>query len=143
MIKFDGLVVKVEPDYKDRIERGIEIEELWCEVYQESDTEFKHKLGDFNMMQSFEYENNSVEAIEKGIKEMVEKDWSSYQLEIKIIELDRMKVILKNAVEFVKETVDSEDFIRVLKFCFGMNNEEIESLNEDNTEQQSRGVRLS
>ena len=96
MIKFDGLVIKVEPDYKDRIEKGIEIDELWCEVYQESDTEFKHKLGDFNMMQNFEYDDESVESIEKGIKQMVESDWSSYQLEIKILELDRMKQILEN-----------------------------------------------
>ena len=71
MIKFDGLVIKVEPDYKDRIEKGIEIDELWCEVYQESDTQFKHKLGDFNMTQGFEYDEESVESIEKGIKKMI------------------------------------------------------------------------
>lgn len=143
MIKFDGLVIKVEPDYKDRIEKGIEIDELWCEVYQESDTEFKHKLGDFNMMQNFEYEEESVEAIEKGIKQMVEKDWSSYQLEIRTLELDRMKEILKNAVEYVRESVDSDDFIRVLKFCFGMNHEEIDSLNENASEEQNQGINLS
>ena len=143
MIKFDGLVIKVEPDYKDRIEKGIEIDELWCEVYQESDTGFKHKLGDFNMMQNFEYEEESVEAIEKGIKQMVEKDWSSYQLEIRTLELDRMKEILKNAVEYVRESVDSDDFIRVLKFCFGMNHEEIDSLNENASEEQNQGINLS
>ena len=143
MIKFDGLVIKVEPDYKDRIEKGIEIDELWCEVYQESDTEFKHKLGDFNMMQNFEYEEESVEAIEKGIKQMVEKDWSSYQLEIRTLELDRMKEILKNAVEYVRESVDADDFIRVLKFCFGMNHEEIDSLNENASEEQNQGINLS
>ena len=143
MIKFDGLVIKVEPDYKDRIEKGIEIDELWCEVYQESDTQFKHKLGDFNMTQGFEYDEESVESIEKGIKKMIENDWSSYQLEIKTLEIDRMKDILKNAVEYVKETVDSDDFIRVLKFCFGMNHEEIDSLNAEVKEEQHEGINLS
>lgn len=143
MIKFDGLVIKVEPDYKDRIEKGIEIDELWCEVYQESDTEFKHKLGDFNMMQNFEYDDESVESIEKGIKQMVESDWSSYQLEIKILELDRMKQILGNAIEYIKETVNSEDLNHVLKICIGMTDEEINSLNEEVTEEQNEGMNLS
>ena len=143
MIKFDGLVIKVEPDYKDRIEKGIEIDELWCEVYQESDTEFKHKLGDFNMMQNFEYDDESVEAIEKGIKQMVERDWSSYQLEIKILELDRMKQILGNAVEYIKESVNSEDLNNVLKICIGMTDDEINSLNEEVTEEQNQGMNLS
>ena len=143
MIKFDGLVIKVEPDYKDRIEKGIEIDELWCEVYQESDTEFKHKLGDFNMMQNFEYDDESVESIEKGIKQMVESDWSSYQLEIKILELDRMKQILGNTVEYIKESVNSEDLNHVLKICIGMTDDEINSLNEDVAEEQNQGMNLS
>ena len=143
MIKFDGLVIKVEPDYKDRIEKGVEIDELWCEVYQESDTEFKHKLGDFNMMQNFEYDDESVESIEKGIKQMVESDWSSYQLEIKILELDRMKQILGNAVEYIKESVNSEDLNHVLKICVGMTDDEINSLNEEVAEEQSQGINLS
>ena len=143
MIKFDGLVIKVEPDYKDRIEKGIEIDELWCEVYQESDTEFKHKLGDFNMMQNFEYDDESVESIEKGIKQMVESDWSSYQLEIKILELDRMKQILGNAVEYIKESVNSEDLNHVLKICIGMTDDEIGSLDEEVTEEQNEGMNLS
>ena len=143
MIKFDGLVIKVEPDYKDRIEKGIEIDELWCEVYQESDTEFKHKLGDFNMMQNFEYDDESVESIEKGIKQMVERDWSSYQLEIKILEIDRMRQILGNAVEYIKESVNSEDLNHVLKICIGMTDDEINSLNEDVAEEQNGGMNLS
>ena len=143
MIKFDGLVIKVEPDYKDRIEKGIEIDELWCEVYQESDTEFKHKLGDFNMMQNFEYDDESVESIEKGIKQMVERDWSSYQLEIKLLEIDRMKQILGNAVEYIKESVNSEDLNHVLKICIGMTDDEINSLNEDVAEEQNQGMNLS
>ena len=143
MIKFDGLVIKVEPDYKDRIEKGMEIDELCCEVYQECDTEFKHKLGDFNMMQNFEYDDESVESIEKGIKQMVESDWSSYQLEIKILELDRMKQILGNAVEYIKESVNSEDLNHVLKICIGMTDEEINSLNEEVTEEQNEGMNLS
>lgn len=143
MIKFDGLVIVIEPDYKDRIEKGIEIDELWCEVYQESDTEFKHKLGDFNMMQNFEYDDESVKSIEKGIKQMVESDWSSYQLEIKILELDRMKQILGNAVEYIKESVNSEDLNHVLKICIGMTDDEINSLNEDVAEEQNQGMNLS
>lgn len=142
MIKFDGLVIKVEPDYKERIEKGIEIDELWCEVYQESDTEFKHKLGDFNMTQGFEYDEESVESIEKGIKKMVESDWASYQLEIKTLELDRTKQILGNAVEYIKESVNSEDLNTVLKVCIGMTDDEIESL-DSMTEVQEEGMNLS
>lgn len=142
MIKFDGLVIKVEPDYKERIEKGIEIDELWCEVYQESDTEFKHKLGDFNMMQGFEYKEATVEAIESGIKRMVETDWSSYQLEIKTLELDRMKELLGNAVEYIKESVNSEDIDTTLKICIGMTDDEIKSL-ESLSEVQEEGMDLS
>lgn len=142
MIKFDGLVIKVEPDYKERIEKGIEIDELWCEVYQESDTEFKHKLGDFNMMQGFEYKEATVEAIESGIKRMVETDWSSYQLEIKTLELDRMKELLGNAVEYIKESVNSEDIDTMLKICIGMTDDEIKSL-ESLSEVQEEGMNLS
>lgn len=142
MIKFDGLVIKVEPDYKERIEKGIEIDELWCEVYQESDTEFKHKLGDFNMMQGFEYKEATVEAIESGIKRMVETDWSSYQLEIKTLELDRMKELLGNAVDYIKESVNSEDIDTTLKICIGMTDDEIKSL-ESLSEVQEEGMNLS
>ncbi len=142
MIKFDGLVIKVEPDYKERIEKGIEIDELWCEVYQESDTEFKHKLGDFNMMQGFEYKEATVEAIESGIKRMIETDWSSYQLEIKTLELDRMKELLGNAVEYIKESVNSEDIDTALKICIGMTDDEIKSL-ESLSEVQEEGMNLS
>lgn len=142
MIKFDGLVIKVEPDYIDRIEKGIEIDELWCEVYQESDTEFKHKLGDFNMMQGFEYKEATVESIESGIKRMVESDWSSYQLEIKTLELDRMKELLGNAVEYIKESVNSEDIDTALKICIGMTDDEIKSL-ESMSEVQEEGMNLS
>jgi len=142
VIKFDGLVIKVEPDYKERIEKGIEIDELWCEVYQESDTEFKHKLGDFNMMQGFEYKEATVEAIESGIKRMVETDWSSYQLEIKTLELDRMKELLGNAVEYIKESVNSEDIDTTLKICIGMTDDEIKSI-ESLSEVQEEGINLS
>lgn len=142
MIKFDGLVIKVEPDYKERIEKGIEIDELWCEVYQESDTEFKHKLGDFNMMQGFEYKEATVEAIESGIKRMIETDWSSYQLEIKTLELDRMKELLGNAVEYIKESVNSEDIDTALRICIGMTDDEIKSL-ESLSEVQEEGMNLS
>lgn len=142
MIKFDGLVIKVEPDYKDRIEKGIEIDELWCEVYQESDTEFKHKLGDFNMTQGFEYDEESVESIEKGIKKMIESDWSSYQLEIKTLELERTRELLGNAVEYIKESVSSEDLDTALKICIGMTDDEIKPF-ESSSEVQEEGINLS
>ena len=41
MIKFDGLIIIVEPNYKERIEKGIELEELTCKAYDEKDTEAK------------------------------------------------------------------------------------------------------
>ena len=143
MIKFDGLVIKVEPDYKDRIEKGIEIDELWCEVYQESDTEFKHKLGDFNMMQNHEYHDETVEDIEKGAIRIVETEWATVQVERANLALERSKELLGNAVEYIKESVNSEDLNHVLKICIGMTDDEINSLNEDVAEEQNQGMNLS
>lgn len=148
MIKFDGLVIKVEPDYKDRIEKGIEIDELWCEVYDERDTEFKHKLGDFNMTQGFEYDEESVESIEKGIKKMVESDWSSYQLEILQPVYERKTEILDKALDYFSEIQKGGELYITLSHQLGMTNEEIKEYGFNTLEayfepEEEQGMNLS
>ena len=143
MIKFDGLVIKIEPDYKDRIEKGIEFDELWCEVYDESDTEFKHCLLDFNMMPGHEYHDETVEDIEKGARKVVETEWATVQVERANLALERSKELLGNAIEYIKESVCPEDIDHVLKICVGMTDDEINSLNEEAAEEQSQGINLS
>ena len=54
-----------------------------------------------------------------------------------------MKQILGNAIEYIKESVNSEDLNHVLKICIGMTDEEINSLNEEVTEEQNEGMNLS
>ena len=143
MIKFDGLVIVIEPDYKDRIEKGIEFDDLDCKVYDENDTEFKHCLLDFNMMPGHEYHDETVEDIEKGAIRIVETEWATVQVERANLALERSKELLGNAIEYIKESVNSEDLNHVLKICIGMTDDEINSLNEEVTEEQNEGMNLS
>ena len=60
MFKYDGYVIKTTPDYKKALKKGIDIEEIVCDVYAETDKEFKNSLLNFNMMPCFEYKENTV-----------------------------------------------------------------------------------
>ena len=55
MFRYGRYVINTNPDYEKAIENGDDIAEIWCEVYAETDTEFKHCLNEFNMMPCFEY----------------------------------------------------------------------------------------
>ena len=61
---------------------------------------------------------------------------------LKTLELDRMKELLGNAVEYIKESVNSEDIDTTLKICIGMTDDEIKSI-ESLSEVQEEGMNLS
>ena len=84
-----------------------------------------------------------VEDIEKGAIRIVEMEWATVQVERANLALERSKELLGNAIEYIKESVNSEDLNHVLKICIGMTDEEINSLNEEVTEEQNEGMNLS
>lgn len=128
LMKYDGLLISVEPDYNERIKNGEAIEDLYCEVYDEDDTELNNQLGDFNMTIGFEFDKETKEDIETAIKKMVDSDWSSYQLEKKTMECDHINELLENAVEYIKESFGEDEALNVLKDSIGMTEEEIEAM---------------
>ena len=70
-------------------------------------------------------------------------EWATVQVERANLALERSKELLGNAIEYIKESVNSEDLNHVLKICIGMTDEEINSLNEGVTEEQNEGMNLS
>ena len=82
MFKYNGYVIKTRPDYKEALKKGVNIEELVCDVYEETDSEFKNSLLNFNMMPCFEYRENTVSEIEIGIKKMIDLDCEYLKLKV-------------------------------------------------------------
>ncbi|MBQ2921851.1 MAG: hypothetical protein IJE60_01970 [Tyzzerella sp.] len=143
MFKYDGYVIKTTPDYKEALKKGEEIGELVCEVYAESDTEFKKCLNEFNMMQCFEYKENTVSEIENGIKNIIDSDSSYLELKVKQDKFDRQSALFYRAVEFIKESVGGDDIEMTLKLCLGMTDEEIkETLDGLNEQEESQGIEM-
>lgn len=140
-MKYDGYVIKVEPDYKEMISNGDEIEELYCEVYDEKDVDMKNCLLDFNMMQCFEYDENTVESIEMGIKRMVENEYSFLQLSKKEQVFNRQSELFYRAIEFLKVS-QGEDVRRTLSINLGMTDEEIDDALSDQDMEQDEGMKL-
>lgn len=148
MIKFDGLVIVVEPDYKERILKGIEFDELNCNAYDENDTEFKNSLLEFTLMPGKDDEYETVEDVEMAIKRVVETEWSTIQLERVNLELERTSEILGKAFGYLSEIQKGEDLYRTLKNQLGMTDKEIkdaefEGLDEFFDESQNEGMNLS
>lgn len=148
MIKFDGLVIVVEPDYKERILKGIEFDELNCNAYDENDTEFKNSLLEFTLMPGKDDEYETVEDVEMAIKRVVETEWSTIQLERANLELERTSEILGKAFGYLSEIQKGEDLYRTLKNQLGMTDKEIkdaefEGLDEFFDESQNEGMNLS
>lgn len=145
MFKYDGYVIKTKPDYSKALKKGENIEEIWCEVYQESDTEFKRCLNEFNMMPCFEYKENTVAEIENGIKNIIDSDCAYLELQIKQEKFERQSALFNRAVEFIKESIGGDDIENTLKLCLGMTDEEIketlDGLNESE-EIQDSGMNL-
>lgn len=130
MFKYDGYIIITTPDYKEALEKGEEIDELICEVYAASDTEFKNCLNEFNMMQCFEYKSNTAMEIEKGIMNIIDSDSAYLELQVKQGKFNRQSELFYRAIEFIKESVGGDDVEATLKLCLGMTDEEIkETLN--------------
>lgn len=148
MIKFDGLVIVVEPDYKDRIAKGIEFEELNCNAYDENDTEFKKSLLEFTLMPGNDFEDETVEDVEIAVRRVVDSEWATIQLERANMKLERTSEILGNAFGYLSEIQKGEDLYRTLKNQLGMTDEEIkdaefEGLDEFFNEIPNEGMNLS
>lgn len=143
MFKYDGYVIKTTPDYKEALEKGEEIGELACEVYEESDTEFKNCLNEFNMMQCFEYKENTANEIENGIKNIIDSDCSYLELKVKQGKFDRQSELFYRAVQFIKESVGGDDVETTLKLCLGMTDEEIKDTLEGLDEpEEAQGIEM-
>lgn len=143
MFRYDGYVIKTTPDYKEALEKGEEIGEIVCEVYAEADIEFKKCLNEFNMMQCFEYKENTVSEIENGIKNIIDSDSSYLELKVKQDKFDRQAALFYRAIEFIKESVGGDDVEMTLKLCLGMTDEEIkETLDGLNEQEESQGIEM-
>lgn len=136
MFRYGGYVIKTNPDYEKAIENGNDIAEIWCEVYAEADTEFKHCLNEFNMMPCFEYAENTVSEIENGIKNIIDNDSSYLELQIKSKKFERQSELFWRAVEYIKQSIGGSDIETTLSEVLGMTDEEIEeTLGESEVQQ--------
>ena len=143
MFRYSGYVIKTTPDYKEALEKGEEIEELVCEVYSESDTKFEKCLNEFNMMQCFEYTENTVNEIENGIINIIDSDSSYLELKVKEDKFNRQSELFYRAVEFIKESISGDDVENALKLCLGMTEEEIkEALDALNEPEETLGMEM-
>ena len=143
MIKFDGLVIVVEPDYKERILKGIEFDELNCNAYDENDTEFKNSLLEFTLMPGTDFEYETVEDIELAVRRVVDTNMETIQLERANVKLERTKELFQNAVTYIKEVTDPREYEKVFKDVIGMIDEEIDSALEELSEKQAEEMKLS
>ena len=125
MIKFDGLKIVVEPDYKERIEKGIELEELTCYAYDENDIEQKNILLCFTIMPGTDFDDETVEEVEKAIRRTAERDWATIQLERANLKLERTKELFQNAITYIKEVTDPQNCEKVFREALEMTDDEI------------------
>lgn len=143
MFKYDGYVIKTTPDYKEALRKGKDIEELVCEVYQESDTELKICLNEFNMMQCFEYGENTEREIENGIMNIIDSDSSYLELKVKQSKFDRQSELFYRAIEYIKESMGGNDVEATLSECLGMSDEEIkETLDNLNVQGENQNIEM-
>lgn len=143
MFKYDGYVIKTTPDYKEALRKGKDIEELVCEVYQESDTELKICLNEFNMMQCFEYGENTEREIENGIMNIIDSDSSYLELKVKQSKFDRQSELFYRAIEYIKESMGGNDVEATLSECLGMSDEEIkETLDNLNVQEENQNIEM-
>lgn len=128
MMKYDGYIIKTKPDYKSAISRGKEVDEIFCEVYDENDKEFEHCLGDFNMMIGFEFQNSTVNDIEHGIEKSIDDDWAYYQLEKKEVGFKRTEELFYRLIDHMKITLGDNDAELVLQKEIGMTEAEVKDV---------------
>ena len=139
MYCYDGFTVKTEPDYREMLAKEREIEEVYCEVYDEKDIAMQRCLMDFNMMPNFEYEENSVDSIENGIKNIIDGNISFLELRKKEQLFNRQSELFYRAIDVLK-TLAGDDIRRTLSDALGMTEDEIEdALSEP---EQKEGINL-
>ena len=139
MYCYDGFTVKTEPDYREMIAKEREIEEVYCEVYDEKDIAMQRCLVDFNMMPNFEYEENSVDSIENGIKNIIDGNISFLELRKKEQLFNRQSELFYRAIDVLK-TLAGDDIRRTLSDALCMTEDEIEdALSEP---EQKEGINL-
>lgn len=144
MFEYDGYIIETTPDYKEALKNGIEIEELVCKVYSASDTELKNCLNEFNMMRSFEYKEDTANEIENGIKNIIDSDCSYLELKLKQEKFERQSTLFYRAIDFIKQSMGSEDVETTLKLCIGMTDDEIkETLEVLNEQEVKQGIEMT
>lgn len=143
MIKFDGLKIVVEPDYKERIEKGIELEELTCYAYDENDIEQKNILLCFTIMPGTDFDDETVEEVEKAIRRTAERDWATIQLERANLKLERTKELFQNAITYIKEVTDLQNYEKVFREALEMTDDEIRLTENKTAEEQNTEMNLS
>ena len=143
MIKFDGLIIIVEPDYKERIEKGIELEELTCKAYDEKDTECKNSLLDFILIPRTDFDDETVEEVEKAIRRTAEREWATIQLERANMKLERIGKLFKNSLTYIKEVTDPQNYEKVFREALEMTDDEIRLTAEKTAEEQNVEMNLS
>lgn len=143
MFRYDGYIIKTTPDYEEALKKGENIEELVCEVYEESDTELRNCLSEFNMMHCFEYKENTVNEIENGIKNIIDSDCSYLELKVKQGKFERQSELFYRAIEYIKESVGGPDVAATLSKCLGMTDEEIKDALEYEPEiDENQGIEM-
>lgn len=143
MIKFDGLKIVVEPNYKERIEKGIELEELTCKAYDEKDTECKNSLLDFILIPGTDFDDETVEEVEKAIRRTAEREWATIQLERANMKLERIGKLFKNSLTYIKEVTDPQNYEKVFREALEMTDDEIRLTAEKTAEEQNVEMNLS
>ena len=146
MIKFDGLVIVAEPDYKERIAKGIEIEEISCKAYDEEDKSFRHSLLEFTLLPERDFDDETESDIEKAIKRTVSMDWATIQLERANVKLERTREILNNAFGYLSNIQKGEELYDTLKNHLKMSDEEIKSADFDGIDEllsENNGVEMN
>ena len=88
-----------------------------------------------------EYE--TIEDVEMAIKRVVDSEWATIQLERANLKLERTKDLFRNAVVYIKEVTDPQEYEKVFKDVIGMIDEEIDSALEELSEKQAEGMNLS
>ena len=142
MFRYDGYIIKTIPDYKEAIENGETIEDLYCEVYTENDKSLENCIHEFNMMPCFEYTENTVSEVEKGIRNMIDCDSSYIELKVKSNRFERQAELFYRAVEYIKESIGGDDIAATLSKYLGMTDEEISEV-IDETEVLSEEMTIS
>lgn len=143
MMKFNGFVIVIEPDYKEMIAKSVEIDKLNCNVYDENDTEFKNSLFNFILSARKNVNIETVEDVEMAIKEVVDREMTTIQLINANNKLERTKELFQNAVTYIKEVTDPTEYEKVFKDVIGMIDNEFEDTLEELSGKQTQGINLS